>query len=295
MPYLYLILSVVFVAAGNVCGGFYARKTVDDVEPTPLYNLLMMGTACLGWLIAFLFDRSFDARVLFYALPAGICFSAAIYANIAALKYGPVSLTSLFMQLSLILVTIWGFFFWDAAVTVWSVLGLIFTVCAIVLCLLEKKENKEAVEPKKKSEKTKWLVFAVTMTFANATSSILQKTQQMNFDGKYGSLFMLIVCGVGLIAFAAMYLASDKTHSVRILKRCAWVPCVHGVTNFGLNVFVVLLATSTISPALVYPVISVGGLAVGLAASVLLFREKLSVRQWIGIAIGVVAVLLLSV
>lgn len=292
MSYLYLVLSVFFISAGNVCGGYYTRKNGDKIAPTPLYNLLMIATVFLGWTIAFLFDFSFDAGVLAYAIPMGICFSLTVYANLEALKYGPVSLTSLFLQLSLIGVTIWGFFFWNAEVTALAVVGLILTVCSIVLSLYEKPDKSGG---EKKGINAKWLIFAVIMLCGNATSSILQRTQQTKYDGKYGNELMVFAMGIGLIAFAVMYLAGDKTHSAVLLKQLGWLPVAHGITNFGLNLFVIWLATSEISPSLIYPVISVGGIAVGSLASVVLFKERLKPWQWVGIAVGAVAVVLLSV
>ena len=45
--------------------------------------------------------------------------------------------------------------------------------------------------------------------------------------------------------------------------------------------------------AVFFPIVNGGGLVLSTAASVLLFREKLGVRQWIGLAMGTVSVLML--
>ena len=73
---------------------------------------------------------------------------------INALKYGSVTLTTLLISLSLIVTTIWGFIFWDAKVTVPVIIGLIFVVVAIYLCLYskEKEENRGWVFSYEKKE-----------------------------------------------------------------------------------------------------------------------------------------------
>ena len=67
-----------------------------------------------------------------------------------------------------------------------------------------------------------------------------------------------------------------------------------GVSNFGLNVFVILLAGTTLSPAIIYPVVGVGGLMLTTLFGVVVLREKLKWWQWIGLLIGAGAILLLS-
>ena len=61
------------------------------------------------------------------------------------------------------------------------------------------------------------------------------------------------------------------------------------------NLFVIFLATSPISPSVIYPVIAVGGLSVSSIFSLVVFKEKLYWWQWLGILVGAVAVVLLSI
>lgn len=291
MDYVYLILSVVCISAGGVCGGFYNRKNDDKKSPIALYNLLFVSTTFVCWAILYATKFSFDVGVLLYAIPMGICYALATSSNINALKYGPVSLSTLFFQLSLIGVTIWGFFFWDTKATVFSVLGLCLTVAALVLCLYEKKQDGE----EKKKLSAKWLMYALLSCVANAASSILQKTQQQKYNGEYGYMLMFFAMAIGLISFALTYAKSDKSDSKRMIQTTGWLPVVYGFTNVVLNLFVMLLATSSVSPSLIYPVIAVGGIAVNSVASLLVFKERLQWQQWVGIAVGALAVVFLSV
>ena len=54
-------------------------------------------------------------------------------------------------------------------------------------------------------------------------------------------------------------------------------------------------ASTDLSPSLIYPVIGVGGLSIVTVFSLLVFKEKMTVRQWLGVAVGAVAVVLLSI
>ena len=80
-----------------------------------------------------------------------------------------------------------------------------------------------------------------------------------------------------------------------MLQGSWWAPVCAGIANVVLNILVMLMALTTLSPSLVYPVIGVGGLAVVTIFSLLVFKEKMRWWQWVGIVIGMFAVLLLSI
>ena len=131
--------------------------------------------------------------------------------------------------------------------------------------------------------------------FGNAGCSIVQRTQQMQFNGQHKYMLMTFATLLSAIACFVIYLRGDKTNSKDILKRSWHFPILAGACNVVLNLFVMLLATSFLSPSLIYPVIGVGGLMIVTLVSLFVFKEKLKWQQWLGIAIGTIATVLLSI
>ena len=80
-----------------------------------------------------------------------------------------------------------------------------------------------------------------------------------------------------------------------MMKTAWWMPVGAGVCNVLLNLLVMQLAVSELSPSLIYPTIGVGGISVVAVFSLAVFKEKMLWRQWLGVAIGAVAVILLSI
>ena len=81
-----------------------------------------------------------------------------------------------------------------------------------------------------------------------------------------------------------------------MFKKASYYPIISGVCNVFVNTFNIILATSTVVPASVrFPVISVCTLIAVSIFSLFVFKEKLRWWQWIGIGLGVVATVLLSV
>jgi drug/metabolite transporter (DMT)-like permease len=103
----------------------------------------------------------------------------------------------------------------------------------------------------------------------------------------FATLFSLVVC-------LFIYLRSDKSDTKPMLKRSGWVPVCAAICNLILNLMVILMASTDLSPSLIYPLIGVGGLSIVTVFSLVVFKEKMSRRQWLGVAIGAIAVVLLS-
>ena len=117
----------------------------------------------------------------------------------------------------------------------------------------------------------------------------------MKYNGQHGNMLMLFAIGFCALAYLVVYLRSDRSDTSTMLKTSWWLPVCAGVCNLILNVFVMLMALTTLSPSLIYPVIGVGGLAVVTIFSLLVFKEKMRWWQWLGVAVGAVAVILLSI
>jgi len=182
MPYFYLIASVFCLASANILASLFNRKNEGRVGVSAIYNLYLLIAVFVCWLVLFLRDGTFDMGVLPYALLFALCYTVTNIAIINAVKEGSVMLTSLFGQLSLILVSVWGFFFWGAPFT-WTVgLGLVLTAAALWLCLYNGKESGRI--------SFKWIAYIVLLVVGNAGCSIVQRTQQLHFDGKYGNFLI---------------------------------------------------------------------------------------------------------
>ena len=288
MPYLYLILATLGIASTNVIAAFYNRKNANEKNTSSIYTLLVQTAIFLCWLVLFLFDGSYDLAVLPYAFIIAIFFTMCMVGNIYALKTGPVVLTSLALQLSLVGVTAWGFFFWGTQFTWLTAIGVVLVVISLWLCLYKGKTDDKKIS-------WKWIVFALMAFVGNAVSSITQRTQQTAFNGQYGNFLMVVATGLSAIICFVLYLRGEKGDTKKLVKTSWYYPVLGGMMNVMLNVCVILLATSTLSPSIIYPVLAVGGLIIVTVFSKYVFKEDMRWWQWLGVLIGTLAVGILSV
>jgi drug/metabolite transporter (DMT)-like permease len=288
MPYVYLISSVLFVASTNIIGSFYNRRNAGKRGVAPLYNLLLLLTVFTFWTVLFLTDKSYDIAVLPYALLFALCYTMAMVGSINALKTGSVMLTSLFGQLSLIGASVWGFFFWDETFTTLTGVGLLLTVVALWLCLYGGRSDKRV------KLNLSWIGYVLLVFLGNAGCTIVQRTEQIDFEGQYGTFMMMTATGVSLVVFLIMYLTGDRRDARDIARRSWFLPMLAGLSNAMLNFFVILMASTPLSPSLIYPVLAVGSLSIVTMATLFLFKDKMRWWQWCGVALGAVATGILS-
>lgn len=288
MPYLYLTLAVITCSSSSVCGKLFHRQVGKRRDSGIFYNFMLVISVFVGWGVLFATAPSFDAGVLLYSALFATCYAACQFGTIQALRHGPATLTALFNSLSLILTAIWGLIFWGADLTVFVVVGLLLVICSVTLCVYSKGTEEKPISPK-------WL-FYVTLAFSgNAGCSIVQRTQQMQYAGQHGNLLMLFATGFCAIFYLLIFLKSDRSDAKVMLKRSGWIPVCAGVCNLILNLMAILMASTDLSPSLIYPLIGVGGLSIVTVFSLVVFKEKMSRRQWLGVAVGAVAVVLLSI
>ena len=291
MPYFYLIASVFFIASSSIFGSFFNRKNEGKRDPAQLYNVLLIVAALIGWWIIYAFDFSFNPMSLVYSLIFAVGYAVADIGIIFALATGPVSLTALILQLSLIGATVWGFIFWNEVPTWLTWIGLVLVVIAIALCLFapsKKGSNKNPIT-------LKWIIFAAMAFFGNVACTVAQKTHQIDFGGAHGSMMMAFAMIIALVIFVAVYLFSDKRDTHVIAKTSWFFPAASGAGNVLLNLFIIMLAATELPPSLIYPVLSVGGIMITSMFSAFFLKEKLYPWQWCGIGVGAVAIVALSV
>ncbi len=288
MDYIFLCLALAFASSSSILGGFYSRKNSDCSCAASLYNFLTLASAFTLWLIAFLTDMSFEVGVFIYAVLFAGFYTLCMIGLINALKTGPVSLTSLILQLSLIAVTVWGFIFWDESITPAVVMGLFFIAVSLWLCLYSRKNSEEKINKK-------WILFVLMAFIGNAGCSIVQRTQQTVYKGEHGKMLMVLAVAFSVIVCMVIFLLSDKKGAKTAIKRSWYLPVLSGSGNALLNLLVMRLAISSLSPTLIYPVLAIGALCISMLFSLLIFKEKLTWQQWVGIAVGTAGIGILSV
>ena len=290
LPYIYLISCVFFAASLSLfASSFNKRNEGRKHDCTPLYNLIYVLCVVIGWSFIWATDFSFEIKVLPYSILFAVGYAAAVMGLIISMKNGPMALTSLIFQLSIVAVSVWGFIFWDSPVTAPVIIGLILVLLSLFFCLYTKKKEGE------KGISLKWIICVGITFISNGAISVIQRQQPIDFNKQHSSMMMFFGTFFAFIIILGFFLKSDKSEAKAVIKSSGIFPVLSGICNVLMNLFIIILATSKLSPSLIYPSIGVGGIIITTIFSVIALKEKKTVLQWIGIIFGAAATVLLSI
>ena len=302
MPYLFLFFSVLCYSSSSISGKYFNRKNEKN-DVSSYYNLFQALVSFFTWGVLAVISGGFNVNILPYSLGFAFFISIWCLSLIRALKTGSASVTSLFLNFSNIIVSVYGVVFWNNKLSFFCILGLVFAVVSLVLCICgdsDKKSNQwqnsecQLNDGKRSGFSVRWLIYCFLVMFANSGCAIVQREQQIAFNYEFGNLCMAFAAFFSFIFFVIIFLLrKDKTQIPE--KGTLVFPVVSGVLNVGLNFFVILLAPSNLSPSFIYPTIGIGGLVLVILFSRIVFKEKITPIKLAGLIIGLIATALLSI
>lgn len=288
MEYICLFLAMTASALLSIMSSAFGRYANTKKSTSFLYSVVVTFSAFAVWGIICFSQEGINLKVLGYSLAYGIFYTVAMIGMFKAYQTGSVSLTAFVKQLSLIAVAFWGFVFWKNPLTTNILSGIVLIIIALYLCFKPENGSKNTIVS------IKWVIFAIMLLVGNAGCSIIQKYQQMAFDGNYGSALMFLATGVAFIISLILYLKNDGLKFKEIKKPLLIYPAIGGISSGLLNLLILVLISSPLSESIIFPCIAVGGLIITMIFSLIVYKEKLTPVQWCGFLIGIIAIVLLN-
>ncbi len=288
MHYLLLFLSVSVNAAYSSLHNLLGKKRIRCAWDNYIINALTygVGSVLLLALAAFTWEGISGATVLM-GLLFGLVTALGGLFQLKALSCGPMSFTVLITTSSMILPAFSGAVFWQEELSPFKVLGTALMITAAYFT---------AVRGGGKTS-LKWLGCSMAGFLATGAIGIMQKFQQNSAYASQSTPFLaiafltatLICC----IAAAVAAPAKDSREPIRFKSTVLPSALCGGFIVF-LNVVNLYLA-GVLPSALMFPVQNGGTTVLSVLCAIILFREPLNRKKIIGLAIGMVALVLLLI
>lgn len=226
--------------------------------------------------------------------------------QIKAMEAGSTTLTTLIYSCGFLLPIIYSAIAFSERINVLQIIGVAILLLAIYLIVFDKGKVDG-------SASLKWFILAVCSMLGSGTIAIIQKTHQLSsFSSElplfliYAFLFCSIFSILGHLVFgkakdSATEISEDaiKTEppkepfSIKGFFKKNYSPLLLGVFVGGLN-FLNLLLSGKIPSVIHFPTSNVGSLILTNVLSIILFKEKLKLKQKIGCVVGVIAILIVG-
>lgn len=292
---LTLILSLAAALGGSI-----AKKYYTDQEPTGLSGgFVFNAVGCLTAAAILLCWGGFGLSSVFTVI-LGVAFGAVTalqgITNIAAFQIGPMSYTSVIISFSTLLSALSGVMFFDERLGWAQIVGIVLMLASFVLAAKSDGDEKKA--------NFKWLSLCLIAFLATGGIGIMQKVHQSSGHRNELNAFLIIafVSSAILCAiFAALLKArenkgSNTNRKEDKSKMQLWLLLgimIAGGACVAINNKFNLYLSGVMDSAVFFPIVNGGGLVLTTLSAVLLFKEKLSKKQWVGIVLGIASVVFL--
>ena len=289
MNALLLILVVLGITAQHVTKKMYSQKQAGGAYT---FSALSALVAMIFFLITSGGSLEFTWAFVPHAIGFSITYSLSIVFSFLAIKEGPLSLTSLITSYSLLIPSIYGLFAWDEPFSALLAVGILILVVSIFLIQFEPKAEKSAEEVKRLTPK--WIVYVSLAFIGGGGCSAFQKDQQLTFNGAYKNEFMIVALFITFMAIMICAFCFEKKSVFEHAKRGVFTYGVCGAANGAVN-YIVMVLSLRMHASVMFPIISAGGILMAAILSMTVYREKLSKLQKIGLALGILAIIVLNI
>lgn len=287
-----LTISLAVALGGSVISKYYTNKTSSGFVPLFLYNAIASFVGAIVFLCWGGFG-DFSFFTLFLGALFGFIVSVQTVATMLALRVGPMSFTTVIVSFSTVLTALSGALFWDEKLKTLQIIGIFLMAVSFVFAVERGQNEKRA--------SWQWLIFCLIAFACSGGVGLMQKIHQTSVHKNELNAFLImafIVSTVLSAAFACVAKRKEKTPLLPCDKKGKtqwWLTGLIAVgggcvaVNHKLNLFL----SGVMDSAVFFPIVNGGGLVLATIAALIIFREKLTKKQWCGVVIGTISVLCL--
>ena len=303
MEYLLLPLGCALASLKVTLQSKFSKSGKHTLSQNIFFTAIMFATISLMFLPT-LFDGGISVTTLFYAALLGSFSLLYQIFYVIALSMGRMTLTVIINNFGMLVPMLVSIVFLDERFT--PLIGVGAALALVSLCLTVVNKSKKGEKSKNNGEGVVWLVLVLLVFLTNGLASVSQKlyTTNINMDlpplekldvvGEFICIAYLIAAVEAFIVFAFL-VPKDKKKGIKLVsKNTVLIGCGVGAA-LGVFQCVNTFGMSLIPGAIYYPAYNCGTSLLLALIGAVLFKERFTVRQYIGIGIGVVAILLLCI
>ena len=219
-------------------------------------------------------------------LPLGFLLPFIFICLALSIRFGGIVKTEVAQRLSLFIPLIAAYFWMNEQFESKKFIGIAVGLLAIVFSIGWSKNNKS-------EGKNTW-IYPLLVFFGMGIIDIIFKQIALNTQISYmSSLWIVFTLALGFALIFLLYLLFIRKETFD--KKSLLYGAILGIFNFG-NIVFYMKAHKALpdSPSLVFTGMNIGVIAFGAIAGVLLFKEKLSVYNKIGLFLAIISVLLIA-
>ena len=285
IEYLLLAVSIIFGLGGTLTRKYFTNKVGSSYAYVFLFNAVSGLVAALFFLILNQFSS-----ISSYSLWLGVLFGAVTIVQsvffMLAIQAGPMSFTVVMVNFSTVITALLGALLWDEKIKILQIIGVALSVVSFVLAVEKKSEEKRA--------SWKWLLYCVIAMLTTSAIGLLQKVHQTSvYKGELNGFLLVAFAFLSIVSLGAAFLFKKKEKVAFFEKENAskyWlllvIMLITGLFVAVPNELNAYLA-GVIDSVIFFPLVNGGNLILSTLSALIVFKEKLTEKQWVGVIVGI--------
>ncbi len=296
MGYLFLTLALSAGIVKAYCGkrsSYAITRTRDAITITTVRMLLC---CVIGFILPLATNTSFavlSERMLLIAIASGICSAGFVVFWLISVRNSMYMMVEVFVAGGVLVPLVFCNILYDEPI------GLADMICVGLILV-----GIYLISAKGKAEKGRWnargiALLVVTMLFSGA-SNLTQKMYANEFPGGNALVFnfyVYVFAAAVLIVISAVLSIKDREPikiSLRVVKPI-WLYVTIMAGCLFLNSYFNTMAASHLDAVVLYPVSQGLAMVLSLVMAVVIFKEKITPKAGVGIALTLAAIILLNI
>lgn len=280
--YLWLCLSISAASLYSILLHGYPANEKGNIFKLNLF-------ASLSWIVLlFIFNKctvTLNKEILLWGVGYGIVQALFVLFKAKAMNAGSVSVTTLVGNASLLVSIVFSCIVWGEKISIADVFGLFILFLGIVLSTYSKNYTDAS---------KRWKYYAlVFFLLAAAVGIIFKGFGKSSVSDHTGDMLLVSAVVMTFFYFCTICFTKDKTIPFS-KKKFLVVALAAGILSCLYNRLNITLSSS-MDAVIFFPAFNGGVVILSGVLSGLIFKEKLSKKQWIGFSLGLLAIFIIGV
>ena len=238
-------------------------------------------------------DRSLVFRGSFVTILCGLIggffFVAGLVTMQSSTRLNGATLTTVFARMGLVISLAISIFVFGEKPSFPQIVGVVLILAALVMINGPADDETETALETGKAHTGALILTMLANGGGSSMSKIFEQVGTRDQDELY---FLFVFFTAAVLTAGLLILERKKTGKALLWKEMAAGIAV-GIPNYYSS-FLLLLALVALPAIIVYPINSTGSILIVMAVDALIFHQKYSKRQWLGILLVLVAMVLLN-
>ncbi len=209
-----------------------------------------------------------------------------------------VTAASLAGNMSLVIPVLFGLFVFknnNKEFTAFNYAGLLFALVALALGAIQNSSKEESSNPIPSASTLLWLLPVLTFLGSGTNNTLINYLSSSYYSPGQTTVFMIIACIGAVLVGTTLLFYKIVFEKEKLALRSIVGGFILGVPNF-LSLYFLLLALSSFgnSAAFVFPIYNILSMLVSSLAAWLIYKERLNNLNRLGLALAVIAIILIS-